>query len=395
MASKKSSGKKGGITKRELIFLAIAVILLVALVVVLVTNSNLNDLFGQSGGDNDKTETPSTPTPANYSFHSGNATICLPSEFNIEEMAEVHFIDIGQGDAIFISFPSGETVLIDAGCSTGYYYENKSGNITTNVSKDVRDAYLAYLAALNITSITHMIATHPDADHVNMLALTLKEYVVENIYYNYIEEHSATYDYFLAMAENEVTESNANLMQIGDKTGEWEWAIESEEWGYRLDVFAPGNDAFEDVNSKSIMCLLDYGGVKTLFTGDAHDDEEEWLMELFKEKYSVTSYDIDILKVGHHGSNSSSSVGFLEFFTPEYGVISVGETNGYNHPTPFAMNRLFDAGVVTYRTNRHGNIVLYIDSDGTFGFLPENNVTVDNNKNYIEEKRLSEVPAAA
>lgn len=384
-SSGKGKGSSGsqtalkGFSKREIILLSIAVILLIALVASLFFGGSISELLGFGKDDE------GTPV-VNYSFHSGNATVTIPSEFNLAEMVEVHFIDIEQGDAIYISFPGGENVIIDAGSGTG-----ARTSATNGVKKEVRERYDAYLESLNITKVSHLISTHPDSDHINMLVYALDRFDVDNIYYNNVEGHSASYSYFLQQA---AAETGVNLHPIGDKNSEYVWTAESAEYGYKLSIYAPGTDRFTDVNSMSVMCLLEYGGVKVLFTGDAHTDTEEWFVNLMKTKYP-SGLDIDVLKVGHHGSQSSSSQAFLEYLKPEYGVISVGQTNTYDHPSPFAMNRLFEAGVATYRTNRHGNIVLYMDSDGDFGFISDIDVPLDNNKNYINERRLVPSPKAA
>ena len=150
--------------------------------------------------------------------------------------------------------------------------------------------------------------------------------------------------------------------------------------GYEFEIFAPGNTGFEGAesvkNSMSIMCVLTYGGRTVLFTGDAEVETEEWFISLPE----VADLDVDVLKVGHHGSESCTSQAFMEAIKPEYALISCDNGTAYGHPHAVTMNTLFAFGTVTYRTNRHGNVVLYLDDDGDFGFLPENDVPVENNK---------------
>ena len=168
------------------------------------------------------------------------------------------------------------------------------------------------------------------------------------------------------------------------------YEIEGE--GYTVTIYAPGYARFEDTNYMSPMIVVEYGGRRMLLTGDAEEEVELWWMETM----GGTSYDIDILKVGHHGSQKGTSDAFLEFVDPEYCVIMVGEENGtYKHPDYLTMNDLFNAGVVTYRTNRHGNIVLFLDGNGEFGFAVEQEVPVDNNKDGINDRMIVTEKAAA
>ena len=356
------------ISKREKGFLFIIVVLIAALLSsicfggdIIGLNNDINEPSEQTtANENENNKT-------NFSFLSGDSNITLPDEFDLENILEVHFIDIGQGDAIVVRLPDGKDMLIDAG----------SGTSASNATKQ---KYLSYLAQLNIDTIDFLMVTHPDSDHVNMMNEVLKEYQVENIYYNdTYEGRSNTYKNFIDEAQLEGAENLYNVDEDGET-----YTINSEEYNYEIEIYAPGYDRFEDANSMSMITILRYGGRKILFTGDAHYETENWLMN----KMETENYDIDILKIGHHGSNSSSSDEFLEFFDPEYGVISVGEDNSYGHPAAATMNRLFNYGVVTYRTNRQGNIVLYIDNDGDFGFLPENNVPVENNSKDLFSKTL-------
>lgn len=353
-----SAVKKLKLTSREKIFILVIVLLVAALVTVLALDGLPANLFPK----NEK---------VNYSFLSGESTISLPQEFDINTLLEVHFIDVGQGDAVLIRLPDGKDILIDSGSGT-------------SVSNANRTKHLEYLESMNLGEIDYMIVTHPDSDHINMLSSILMAYEVKNIYYNNINGvHSQTYTRFLDDAENE----GATLFAIDDDGDIW--TIDGGSYGYKLTVIAPGHERFEDTNAMSVICLLEYGGVEALFMGDATSESEQWYMDNFDEP------DIEILKVGHHGSPTSSSLAFLQSVDPEYAVISAGKGNSYKHPDPEIMTRLFDEGIVTYRTDRHGTVILYIDADGDYGFLPEKDVMTENNTNNILDRKLSATPAAA
>lgn len=349
-------------SKKELAYILIIVILVIALIAVILYKGDLLSILGDWNHSQDDTLDNQIYT----SFYSKNTNIELPADFDIGSLMEIHFIDIGQGDSIFIRFPDQSDMLIDAG----------SGTTASNATKT---KFSNYLTNMGISDLDYLLITHPDSDHVNLASIVLDNYQVNNIYYNNIYEgQSQTYRNFIDL----VLLEGAQLFAIGENGAYY--YFQSDEYNYRMDIYAYGYGGTTDPNEMSICCLLQYQDIKILFTGDALESTEYYLMQ----QLNCTEYSIDILKVAHHGSNSSTSQDFLDFFSPDYAVISVGQTNAYNHPSPFTMNRLFDYGVVTYRTNRHGNIVLYIDKLGNFAFLPEKNVAVENNSNEKDEKRL-------
>ena len=291
---------------------------------------------------------------------------------------KIHFINVGQGDAILCQFSDGVNVLIDGGS-------------TSSGLAEIRTNFVEYLFSVGVVdTIDYMIITHPDTDHYNMLTAVMDRFEVEKIFYNNTRKNT-TYSTFIDRIAEEVSTEN-NIGFDGD--GEvYDNVISGV--GYSFDIIAPGYERFQDENEEfdayesngmSPFVLLEVSNRKVLFTGDATYETEEWLLEYVAE----TNYDIDVdvLKVGHHGSDSSSTAEFLAKVNAEYGVISSDDGTKHDHPTPQVMNRLFDEGVVTYRTNRHGNIVLNVDVDGDFAFQVDNEVPVDNNKNGINDKMI-------
>ncbi len=350
----KTAKKIKKLTGREIILIAIVLILVATLVTVLAYKGDLPNLFGEPVPDGSKVYT---------SFYSGSGNVVLPEEFNTQALLEVHFIDVGQGDAIFIRFPDGKDMLIDCGSGT---------------SVEMRDKFSDYLIDLNVGVLDYFIVTHPDSDHVNLASIVLNNFEVENIYYNDVYDgQPLAYRNFVDLSVAE----GAELFEI-DADGE-SYYIENTEKDYRMDIYASGYERFSGDNNMSVVCLLSYGERKILFTGDAEEDAEDYFMGIVG-----APTDIDILKIAHHGSDSGTQETFLDFFTPEYAVICVGDTNSYDHPSAKVMNRLFNDGIVTYRTNRHGNIVLYMDDSGDFGFFPERNAPIENNRLSIDEKKL-------
>lgn len=378
MAKRSKSTKKIGIPLTVVILLAALVFGAVVGVLVSPAREQIVTLLKQNaqsgtGGDQNNNAT----FEKGQSVLGGSASFRLPVELDEASVMEAHFIDVGQGDCILLRFNDGVDMIIDAGSGTA----RNPATVTTEM--------LAYLDSIQLDKLDYMIATHPHSDHMNMLDDVLKAYEVDHIYYNgWATDEKPTTAYFGDFLEAVDAETGAEIVQF-DANGDV-YEIEGE--GYTVTIYAPGYARFEDTNYMSPMIVVEYGGRRMLLTGDAEEEVELWWMETM----GGTSYDIDILKVGHHGSQKGTSDAFLEFIDPEYCVIMVGEENGtYKHPDYLTMNDLFNAGVVTYRTNRHGNIVLFLDGNGEFGFAVEQEVPVDNNKDGINDRMIVTEKAAA
>ncbi|MBO5776064.1 MAG: hypothetical protein J6R35_01680 [Clostridia bacterium] len=354
------------------LYICIAIAVILALLVALAfspVGQSIIDSMGESGSSN------------GGSGSSSNKTVLkLGSDLTVNESVvldnvtcQIHFINVYQGDGILVRFSDGTDILIDGGSTT-------SGLETT------RENFVQYLFDAGITStIDYLIITHPDTDHYNMLTAVMESFVIENVIYNNVNKNQ-TYSNFIARIGEEV--SGAHKMPI-DADGD-NYQINGT--GYAIDIYAPGYDRFnnadtsydaEESNGMSPIIVLTTGGTKVLLTGDATEETEAWFIDTFG-----TTLDVDILKVGHHGSNTSSSEAFLDFINAEYAVISCDDGKAYEHPSATIMNRLFNEGMVTYRTNRHGDIVLSIDEDGDFAFEVENEITPENNSKGINDKMI-------
>lgn len=371
--AKKKTIKFNNTTLFILIAIAIILGLLVALAFSPVGQGILDGMVAEN--NNDGTQNNNNSNQNQVVQLGGNVSIGTQTVLeNVN--CKIHFINVGQGDAILCQFSDGTDVLIDGGS-------------TSSGLAEIRTGFINYLFSVGVVdTIEYMIVTHPDTDHYNMLTAVMDSFVVEKVYYNNTRKNT-TYSTFIDRIAEEVSSEN-NIGFDGD--GEvYENVISGV--GYSFDIIAPGYERFQDDNEEfdayesngmSPMVLLEVSNRKVLFTGDATYETEEWFLSYVGE----TNYDIDVLKVGHHGSDSSTTAEFLAKINAEYGVISSDDGTKHDHPTPQVMNRLFDEGVVTYRTNRHGNIVLNIDVDGDFAFQVENEVPVDNNKNCIDDKML-------
>jgi len=239
----------------------------------------------------------------------------------------VTFIDVGQGDAILIQSPEGQTALIDGG-------ESDSGIV-------------AKLNALGVRRIDVMIATHPHSDHIGGLTQVLRAMPVSRVVTNGRPHTTLTYERFLdaifaAQAEY-IEAQQGDVIPLGS---------------LRLDVLSPAsNYALNDLNEGSLVVRLQHGSVAFLFTGDAGIPTENRLMA------SGQTIKADVLKVGHHGSKSSSSLAFLQAVKPTIAVYTAGAGNRYGHPAPSVITNLVSAGAQIYGSDQHGTIV--VRSDGT------------------------------
>lgn len=249
----------------------------------------------------------------------------LNSSYVLEDKVRVHYIDVGQGDATFIELGNGECMLIDAGDSYAWK------NITT------------YISSLGYKKIDYLVGTHPHNDHIGSMAKIIKSFDIGKIYMPKAVGDTSTYTNLLrTISKNglKVKDTKAGMTIVND--------------GFlSVDVLAPNSDYYEELNNYSIVLKLTYGNNKFLFMGDAEE---------LSESEIVGDVSADVLKVGHHGSNTSSSVSFLERVKPKYAIISVGANNDYYHPHGVILKRLDKIGAKIYRTDLNGNIV--ITSDG-------------------------------
>ena len=246
-----------------------------------------------------------------------------PSQEN--QNIKIHFIDVGQGDSTFIELPNNTNMLIDAG-------ESSKGEIVSN-----------YIKALGYSKITYLIGTHPHSDHIGGLPYIINNFTIENIYMPKALTVTAAYENLLS------TIYNKNLKVKNAQSGT---KILNDNNLY-IDVIAPNNNVYTDLNNYSLVIKITYKNRKFLFMGDAETPSEEEI------KVDVSA---DVIKIGHHGSTTSSSENFINRVKPKYAIIPVGKDNNYNHPHQTVIDRLKAANVKIYRTDQNGNIV--VTSDG-------------------------------
>ena len=241
-----------------------------------------------------------------------------------QEELNIFYLDVGQGDSTFITI-NGYNMLIDSGNDQDGYYIVK------------------FLKAQNIDKIDYFILTHCDEDHIGGAYKILDEIQVGTLYMPNKENDTQTYERLL----NAIERNNVNVDKNLKASKETQYAIGNANWKV-LSV-----DAKNNLNDSSIVIELDYENTKYLFMGDATTRVEEM----------VEWNEVDVLKVAHHGSNSSTSQLFLEKIKPKYAIISVGRDNSHNLPDIDIIERLKNNNIKIYRTDENNTI--WLTSDGT------------------------------
>ena len=256
----------------------------------------------------------------------------VPAEFKGNGQLSVHFIDVGQGDAVLLSYTEDgntEYALIDAG-------DNSKG---TTVQK--------YLMDEGVESLKYLILTHPDADHIGGADVIITKFDIDNIFMSAVEKDTATYrDVIKAMEYKSYTWTTPDVGQTFE-LGSAEMEVLAAPYTYA------------DVNNDSIVVKVTYGESSFLFMGDAEFEEEEELLARFGK--SDPTLDVDVLKAGHHGSYTASSNEFIGKVTPEWTVISCGLDNKYGHPHNTSLYNFADYESDLFRTDLQGSIVCTTD----------------------------------
>lgn len=242
------------------------------------------------------------------------------------DYVSVHFIDVSHGDCQLIELPEGKTMLIDAG------------------DNGTEDRIIDYIESLGIKKIDYLVATHPHADHIGGMAEVIANFDIGEIYMPKIQNNTKTFEDMLDV----IGEKNLTITSAESGKVLFDYS------GVRAEILSPKKgETYEEMNNYSAVLMLQCGDKRFLFMGDAEKDVEE---EILKK-----DLDADVLKVGHHGSTTSSSKKFLEKVSPEYAVISCGEGNDYGHPHKETINNLKKIAKEILRTDKSGTIVMRCD----------------------------------
>lgn len=250
-----------------------------------------------------------------------------------ERDLEVRYIDVGQGDSTLVLLPDGKNMLIDAGTNSG----------AKSLVKELKNS--------GIEKIDYLIATHPHEDHIGGMDNVINEFEIGKIYMPKVDSSQTpttkTYEDVLDAVSDKGLKISRG--KGGDRIIK----------GENLDVMfvAPNSSKYSDLNSYSIAVKLEYGETSFLFMGDAEQDSEK---EIIDSGYNIEA---NVLKCGHHGSNTATSKDFVEKVSPKYAVISCGKKNSYGHPHEETLDTLNEFGVKIYRTDTDGTVT--VKSDGS------------------------------
>lgn len=282
----------------------------------------------------------------------------------------VHFLDVGQGDCIFIIFPDGKNFMIDTG-----------------LNDDVNQKYIRdFLTRNDIQKIDNLLLTHPDLDHIGNAQYILDNYQVAQMFVPYVNDYLL--DSFNQFAHLKAILEKARQNGIDYKISDYTYFLQGQD--YKLAFLSPTpsdlpesfygqlNSMIEpddkSINNTSTMVYLEFMGSRFLFTGDAQKAVEQFVISRYKSnfynviylnKINVNLSQIDYLKLSHHGSDDASSQDFLNLLQPKNVIISVGANNFYGHPNSETLLRLDAMGIQynLFRTDTQGKISVKLNGN--------------------------------
>ncbi len=249
-----------------------------------------------------------------------------------EGTLEAYILDVGQGDSIFLRSPSGKTMLVDASTSSAF------------------DHIDAFLQEQSVEKLDVVIATHPHADHIGGMTKVIEQYEIGTFYMTDAQTNTAGFEKMLtALQKKNITVKQAVAGKNSFVT--WDDAVE-------VAILSPFSEfTYDDLNNSSIICRIKFGDTAIMLTGDAEAYAEKIALGELSRDY----FKADVLKLGHHGSSSSTCAAFLEAVDPDIAIASLGADNDYGHPHEETLAALKEAGIPLYRTDESGDIHVLLD----------------------------------
>lgn len=281
-----------------------------------------------------------------YSFLTIGVSILLIVNFTdvYQDRMRINFIDVGQGDSCLIRY-KGTNIMIDSGGSLSKNKDEKSYDIGENVLNN-------YLLNRGITRLDYIMASHFDEDHSQGFIFLLKNMKVKNVIISEQYKTSSIYEQFKQICKKQ------NIQIIYVRSGD---EIRIKDLAFKiLHPKSKENQISENpLNNNAIVCMVKYKNRRILFTGDIEKVAEN---EMVKEY--TNGLKADILKVGHHGSKTSTTKEFLDLINPSVALIGVGQNNKFGHPNEDVIKRLEEKNIQIYRTDEMGEISVIIDKNG-------------------------------
>ena len=256
----------------------------------------------------------------------------------VDGIMEIHTIDVGQGDSILV-IQKDQVMLVDCG------------------TRAKGSTVVEYLKELGITKIDILVGTHSHDDHMGGMAEVIRNFEIGTLYAPDNSKESITTFWYMDFLDA-VSEKKVNWVypEVGTTFGVGDANVQ---------IVAPNSKEYNNMNNYSIVLRVTYGETDVLLMGDAETLSEEEIMN------NGLYIDVDVLKLGHHGSSTSSSEKFLNATTPQYAIISAGKGNTYHHPIKSVMERLENMEITVYRTDESGTVIMSTDgNDITFNVEP-------------------------
>lgn len=287
-------------------------------------------------------------------WHEETSVVTLSSVISHENSLMVHILDVGQADSIFVRFPDGKTMLVDGGNPGDSEYISN------------------FLHKNNVEKLDFLVATHPHSDHIGGLPEIIKDFHIANYYMPAISHNTDVFEKMLFEIKNK------NRKITPAKQGVVITQGTVNEKNFKAEIVAPCSNNYSELNDYSAVIMLSFGKKRILLTGDA---------ETVSENQISDDISADVLKVGHHGSETATGDSFLKKVNPVFALISVGKNNSYGLPDSSVLKKLEKAGCTIYRTDENGIITVITDgsllsvyAEKGFSAIP----SVENSANEIK-----------
>lgn len=382
MAKSRAAKRKKKLSKGKIIFLVVAVLIIVAALVALwyFKPDVLNGIIASLTQKDD---------PSEQTGGIGTGTGQEDNPYVTGDTLQMTVLDIGQGDCIYIAFPDGKNMVMDIGSEFGSTSPWEHAN--------------EFLQERNVTQIDYLFITHGDYDHIRDAKKLLDNYEIKSLYMPLEKaQDSNTWLDLLEAAENETyTDGNGNKVEAAYNNNVGAYTISGENWEMKCYSFDeadyPSGTNAEKINAVSPICLLEYAERTIVLTGDANEMTEEYVLS----KGYLDNIDTDILKVGHHGSKSSTTQAFLDKIDAEFAIISTSGTREkpqekYTHPHPDLLARLDNYTDAVPDADFNGFRQVYITgSDGDITVTIGENGGINITASEAADKNYGEVQVAA